>query len=187
MITFRVRHCSSLGIVIQSNMGFAVKSLIESDLEFQVPVVNPVIYNPGNPSITGIRRISSGVADVSFEFAKYTRMQVDYPRVSAVQIHSALCEGFYETMGLFAAENALPFGIDLDYVCKTAFYWTLLKVDILYRKEMKPNEKCVIRFEIVDISAQRFRRKQCSVTMNFTGYISGQMTELLSDPPLFIE
>jgi hypothetical protein len=167
-------------------MGLALHSLLKDESGFQLPSICPSIFKANSLSITGVQRIQEGVVDISYEFKNFTQMQADYPRVAAVQFHSALCEGFYEAVGLFAAENALPFGIDLNYVLKSANLWTLLKVDVLYRKEIKPGERTVIRFEIADISLQRFSQKQCSVTVNFSGCVSGQMTELLPEPPLFI-
>ena len=166
-------------------MGLALRTSLDSTTEFQSPVISPAIYQPEAISIRGIRRVNEKAAEACFEFKNFSQFISGSPIVSSVQIHSALCEGFYETVGLFASDAALPFGIDKNYVLNTATTWTLLKIDVLFRREIISNTRTLIQFEIADISAQRFRKSQCSVTMNFSGYISGQMTNLLPEPPLF--
>ena len=170
-------------------MGYALKAISSPEDEFRVPKICSILYNAATCSITGIKRIDDRTCDVRYKFPHSTRMQRDYkvPRVSAIQIHAGLCEGFYETMGVMAAEGNLPFGITEKYVIDFASFWTLLKADVLYRSEIPPLTESIVRFEITDISIQRFRKKQCTTTMNFMGPFSGQMTELLIDLPILAD
>lgn len=160
-------------------MGLALKASIDSINDFQNPIVSLALYQPEALSIKGIRKVSERVAEVCFEFKNLSQVKSHQPVITSGQIHNALCEGFYETMGLFSTDTTLPFGIDESYVLSSASAWMMLKLDILFRRQILPNTKTIIQFEIADISAQRFRKTQCSVTMNFSGYVSGQMTYLL--------
>lgn len=167
-------------------MGYALKAISSPEDEFKDPKICSILYKPSTYAITGVKRIDDRTCDVRYNFPHVNLLKIDYPipRVSGPQIHSALCQGFYETIGVFAAEEALPFGITEDYVINYASFWTLLKADVLYRSEVAPLTEAIVRFEITDISIQRFRKKQCTVTMNFMGAFSGQMTELLIDLPI---
>ncbi len=148
-----------------------------------VPRVLRLFYTDEALLTVASRPEGDGKVALDFRFPMYARARESMGHVSSVQITAAILEGGYA-----ALEDALQSGLFPDDATPEWFYgtladWLALRMNILFRRQVKEGELCSLNFRVLDIGTQRLRRRRLSATIEFDGFCSGETTWVIDPPP----
>jgi hypothetical protein len=115
---------------------------------------------------------------ITYSFPPYERTIQSMNHVSMSQMHEAILEGLYCTIGL-AIKNRTITVIDFQTFLEKRLDTIYYRENFFFRKMLKANNPADLIFSITDVSEKKLRKTFYSVTIQVSGFIRGETECLL--------
>jgi hypothetical protein len=160
------------------------QNLFETDSQ-KDPVVQEILgdlYKPEKILAQKVEQISDGKISVTFLFPPYERTIQPLEHVSMSQMHEAVLDGLYCTIGQAIKTRAIDTPIDFQMFQARRLDSIYFRENFSFRKMLKVNEPAELTFEVVHVEEKRLRKKFYSIVIRIDGFLRGEVECLLEKP-----
>lgn len=153
------------------------------------PHIDPIVqetlgdyYKPEKILAQTVEQISEGEYKITFVFPPYERTIEPMDHVSMLQMHEAVLEGLFCSIGQAIKNGGFETPIDYEQFQgykENAIYF---RENFSFRKMLKPNEPANLTFKIVKVEEKKLGKAFYSVTVKIDGFMRGEVECLLEKP-----
>lgn len=136
-------------------------------------------YKPEKILAQAIEKVSANKYKISYFFPTYERTINPQGHVSMSQMHEAIMEGLYCSIGEAIREGTLNIGIDMETFLKKRSEAIYFREEFSFRQMLKENEPAELTFEIIKVEEKTLVKKFYSITIRVSGFIRGEVECLL--------
>ncbi|MEX2029149.1 MAG: hypothetical protein WD963_01560 [Candidatus Paceibacterota bacterium] len=129
-----------------------------------------------------IDEIGRGEIKVTFVFPPYERTIKPLDHVSMSQMHEAVLEGLYCSIGQAIKTRAIDTPIDFQMFQEKKLDSIYFRENFSFRKMLKANEPAELTFKVVNVEEKKIRKTFYSVTVQIDGFMQGEVECLLEKP-----
>lgn len=155
----------------------------------EVPPQDPVVketlgdlYKPEKILAQKVEQIGDGEINVTFVFPPYDRTIEPLDHVSMSQMHEAVLDGLYCSIGQAIKTGAIDTPIDFQMFQAKKLDSIYFRENFSFRKMLKANEPAELTFKVVNVEEKKLRKTFYSVTVEVDGFMRGEVECLLEKP-----
>ena len=140
------------------------------------------LYKPEKILAQTVEQLGDGEFKVSFVFPPYERTIQPLDHVSMSQMHEAVLDGLYCSIGQAIKNRAIDTPIDFQTFQANKLDSIYFHENFSFRKMLKANEPAELTFKIVNVEEKKMRKTFYSVTVQVDGFMRGEVECLLEKP-----
>ena len=140
------------------------------------------LYKPEKILAQKVEQVGAGEIKVTFVFPPYERTIQPLDHVSMSQMHEAVLDGLYCSIGQAIKNRAIDTPIDYQMFQAKKLDSIYFRENFSFRKILKTNEPAELTFKIVNIEEKKMRKTFYSVTVEVDGFMRGEVECLLEKP-----
>ena len=151
----------------------------------QDPVVQETLgdlYKPEKILAQKVEQIGVGEIKVTFVFPPYERTIQPLDHVSMSQMHEAVLDGLYCSIGQAIKNRAIDTPIDYQMFQAKKLDSIYFRENFSFRKMLESNEPAELTFKVVNVEEKKLRKTFYSVTVQVDGFMRGEVECLLEKP-----
>ena len=151
----------------------------------QDPVVKETLgdfYKPEKILAQKVEQIGDGKFKVTFVFPPYERTLKPLDHVSMSQMHEAVLEGLYCSIGQAIKNRAIDTPIDFQSFQTNKPNAIYFRENFSFRKMLEANEPAELTFEVVNVEEKKISKIFYSITVKINGFMRGEVECLLEKP-----
>lgn len=117
--------------------------------------------------------LNDGKIELTFQFPPYERTVADQGHVGMSQMHEALVEGLYCTIGYAIERQHVPAPITLQTFIRRMAEALFMRESLSFRKMLKAGESATLTMKIGE-AKEVLRQRYYSVTVHIDGFMRGE-------------
>ncbi len=126
-----------------------------------------------------VEEIGIGEIKVTFVFPPYERTIHPLDHVSMSQMHEAVLDGLYCSIGHAIKSNAINIPIDYQMFQAKKLDSIYFRENFSFRRMLKANEPAELTFKVVSVEEKKIRKAFYSVIVKVDGFMRGEVECLL--------
>lgn len=153
------------------------------------PQIDPVVqetlsdlYKPEKILAQKVEQINDSEIKVTFVFPPYERTIQPLDHVSMSQMHEAVLDGLYCSIGQAIKSRAIDTPIDYQMFQAKKLDSIYFHENFSFRRMLKANEPAELIFKVVNVEEKKIRKTFYSVTVKVDGFMRGEVECLLEKP-----
>lgn len=161
------------------------EALPEQTKGLQDPVVQEILgdlYKPDKILAQKVENTGLGEVKITFVFPPYERTLQPLDHVSMSQMHEALLDGLYCSIGQAIKDGTISKPIDFETFQKRKLDSIFYRESLTFRKMLTANEPSELTFKIIKVEEKKLVRLFSAVTVQIDGFMRGEVECLLEKP-----
>jgi hypothetical protein len=146
------------------------------------PVVGEILcdfYHEDKIITQSVEQLAPNEYQITYIFPPYERTKVPLGHVSMVQMHEAILEGLYCTIGSAIKAGFIETSIDFQTFQQLKPEFLYFEENLKFRRLLQPGEPAQLMFTILAVEDIRLVKQFHSVRVGIRGFISGEVNCLL--------
>jgi len=140
------------------------------------------LYKPEKILAQKVEQIGVGEIKVTFVFPPYERTIQPLDHVSMSQMHEAVLDGLYCSIGQAIKSRAIDTPIDFQMFQAKKLDSIYFRENFSFRRMLKSNEPAELTFKVVSVEEKKIRKTFYSVMVEVDGFMRGEVECLLEKP-----
>ncbi|PJC53738.1 MAG: hypothetical protein CO029_01245, partial [Candidatus Magasanikbacteria bacterium CG_4_9_14_0_2_um_filter_41_10] len=148
----------------------------------QDPIVQEILgtlYKTEKILAQKVEQIGVGEIKVTFVFPPYERTIQPLDHVSMSQMHEAVLDGLYCSIGQAIKNRVIDTPIDFQMFQAKKLDSIYFRENFSFRRMLKSNEPAELIFKVVSVEEKKIRKTFYSVTVEVDGFMRGEVECLL--------
>jgi len=129
-----------------------------------------------------VEQISEGEFKITFKFPPYERTIQPLDHVSMSQMHEAVLDGLYCSIGQAIKNQAIDTPIDFQTFQENKLDSIYFRENFSFRRMLKANEPAELTFRVIKVEEKKIRKTFYSITVQIDGFMRGEIECLLEKP-----
>jgi len=151
----------------------------------QDPVVQETLgdlYRPEKILAQKVEQLGDKEFKITFVFPPYERTIKPLDHVSMSQMHEAVLDGLYCSIGQSIKNRAIDTPIDFKTFQANKLDSIYFRENFSFRKMLKANEPAELKFKVVNVEKKKIQKTFYAVTVQINGFMRGEVECLLEKP-----
>lgn len=129
-----------------------------------------------------VEQISADEYKIEFVFPPYERSLQIPDHVSMAQMHEAILDGLFCSIGLAIKNRAIDTLIDFQTFKNKLYNAIYFRENFSFRKMLKVNEPAELTFKVANVEEKTIRKTFYAITVKVDGFMRGEVECLLERP-----
>ncbi|PIR48813.1 hypothetical protein COU80_03930 [Candidatus Peregrinibacteria bacterium CG10_big_fil_rev_8_21_14_0_10_55_24] len=139
-----------------------------------VPEFLEGLYREDKVHTRSVELLDDGRCRVHFIFAPYDRTVEPMGHVGMSQMHEALVEGLYCSIGHAIQSGSVETPIDFQTFLRTRLQALFMRENVQFRKMLRPQEEATLTFAVREVQT-KMRGAYYAVTCVVEGFLRGEV------------